>query len=242
MNTIQGNLLITCCFSLLFASCGEGNDKPEVPKKIEVTGSAEMEVTPDEIYMSFTLKEYLDASKKKVKLDQIKANFLTLCKEQGVPDSSITVSRYSGYERRDYYWYKRRKSEPDFMASISYTVKANSTDILDAIVAGLNEKAVDNFTITKTEYSDIVKLRQEVKTMALIAAKAKAEYLAKGIGEEVGEALLIQEIENGYVSDNINKRLSNSIGIVSEDNMENSTPSYEKIKIRYEMRADFKLK
>ncbi|MHB1277443.1 MAG: SIMPL domain-containing protein [Bacteroidia bacterium] len=240
MNRKQCITLLACCFSLILLSCEDGDDKKEITNRIEVTGSAEMEVTPDEIYMTFTLREYLDAGKKKVDLEQLKSEFLSLCKKAGVADSNISVSGYSGHERHDYSWYKRRKSEPEFMGSISYLIKASSSEKLDEIIAGMNQKAVENFWLTKTSHSNLVELRKEVKTNALKAAKLKAEYLAESIGEEVGEALLIQEIESGY-RDYSNMRMSNNITTWGEES-ENSTPSFEKIKIRYEMRADFRLK
>ncbi len=240
MNQKPSIILIAYCISLLFISCGDGDDKTEIPKRIEVTGSAEMEVSPDEIYMTFTIREYLGAGKKKVDLEVLKTEFLTLCKKVGVADSNISVSGYSGHERHDYYWYKRRKTEPDFMGSITYLIKANSSEKLDQLIAGLNEQALENFSLAKTSHSNLVELRKEVKTNALKAAKLKAEYLAESIGEKVGEALLIQEIESGY-ADYSNTRMSNNL-IVREDESEPSTPSFENIKIRYEIRADFRLK
>jgi len=234
-------LLIAFFSAVVISYAGEDN-KTGTQKKIEVTGSAEMEFVPNEIYMTFTLKEYLDASKKKVKLEGIKTNFISLCKATGVADSNISISSYTGNERWDYSWYKRRKKEPDFMSSISYTVKVSSPEKLDKIVAGLNENAIDNFHITKVSHSDIEQLRKEVKINALIASKNKADYLAKSIGEELGEALLIQEIDNSFFP----SQLSNS-NMVSQTTMtmesdNSSGPNFQKIKLRYEMKVQFKLK
>ena len=236
-------LIPIACFSIILISCNCESNKTESPKKIEVTGSAEMEIVPDEIYMTFTLKEYLDAEKKKVKLESIKTNFLALCKDAGVPDSNISISSYTGNEPWDYYWYKKRKTEPDFMGTISYAVKVSSSDKLDKIVGSLNEKAMDNFSISKTSHSNIEQLRKEVKTQALIASKNKAEYLAKSIGEEVGEALLIQEIENSYqnyYSNSISNNVSQTA--MSMESGNSSSPDFQKIKLRYEMKVEFKLK
>ncbi|MBI4931929.1 MAG: SIMPL domain-containing protein [Bacteroidetes bacterium] len=238
-------LMLTAFLSAVLISCNCCDNKSESPKKIDVTGSAEMEFVPNEIYMTFTLKEYLDASKKKIKLETIKTDFLALCKEAGVADSNISISSYTGNERWDYYWYKRRKSEPDFMGSISYAVKVSSTDKLDKIVSGLNENAIDNFNISKTSHSDIEQFRKDVKTKALIASKAKAEYLAKSIGEEIGEALLIQEIENSYTGYYSNAYSNSNVVSQTAMNMEgdnSSGPNFQKIKLRYEMKVEFKLK
>lgn len=237
--------LLAACIAVVLISCNGGNSTMESPKKIEVTGSAEMEFVPDEIYVTFTMKEYLDASKKKVKIENIKTDFLALCKTAGVPDSSISISSYTGDERWDYYWYRRRRSEPDFMSSVSFTVKVNSPDKIDKIVANLNEKAIDNFYISKTSHSNIEQLRKEVKIKALIAGKAKADYLVKSIGEELGEALLIQEIENSYSSyyaneSNVSNKTSQSSEIIVDGIA--SGPNFQRIKLRYEMKVEFRLK
>jgi uncharacterized protein len=240
-------LLILLFIASLFASCGSRDDKKK-PPKITVTGSAEMEFIPNEIYMTFTLKEYMGAPKKKIKLDTIKAEFLKLCKTSGVSDSNISISSYNGNENWDYYWYMKRKSDPDFMGSISYVVKVSAPDKLYKIVQGLNENAVDNFYISKTSHSKIEEYRKEVKTKALIAAKTKAEYLAKSIDEEIGEALLIQEVDDSYSGSyysNEESNLSNKVSqtaLRSLEDDESSSPAFQKKKLRYEMKVEYRLK
>jgi uncharacterized protein YggE len=237
--------LLAICVSAIFISCNGRDNKTELPKKIEVTGSAEMEFVPNEIYMTFTLKEYLNTSKKKVKLENIKTEFLTLCKEAGIADSNVSISSYTGNESWDYYWYRRHKSEPDFMGTISYIIKVSSPDELDKIVENLNENAIENFNINKTSHSDIEQLRKEVKTKALIASKAKADYLAKSIGEELGEALLIKEVENSYNNYYSNEYIYSNVVSQTAMSMEgnnSSAPNFKKMKLRYEMKVEFKLK
>lgn len=236
--------LLAICTSIALISCGGKSAKEEAPKKIVVTGSAEMEVVPDEIYMTFTLREYLDAAKSKVKIESIKTAFLAQCKASGIADSNISISNYSGYERWNYYYYRRKKNEPNFMNSISYTVKVNSPANLDKLVAVVDEKALENFNIDRTSHSKMEELRKEVKKNALLAGKNKADYLAKSIGEEIGEALLIQEIVNDYSSDYTNRNLTENMAMKYEaSEVESvSSPSFEKIKIRYEMQAEYRLK
>ncbi|MBU0487827.1 MAG: SIMPL domain-containing protein [Bacteroidetes bacterium] len=239
-------LSLVAGISAVLFSCHGGSNQIEPPKKIGVVGSAELEFVPNEIFMTFTLKEYLDAGRKKVKLESIKDDFLALCREVGVADSNISISSYTGNERWDYYWYTRRRKEPDFMSSISYAIKVSTPEKLDKIVSGLNENSIDNFYISKTSHSDIEQLRKDVKTRALIASKNKADYLAKSIGEELGEALLIQEVENNYNNyyfsneSNVSNFVSQSA--MSYESANSSTPNFQKMKLRYEMKVEFRLK
>ena len=54
----MNKFLLTCSLLIIgFASFSQ-NDKNPYPKTITVTGSAEMEIIPDEIYVQVHLKEY----------------------------------------------------------------------------------------------------------------------------------------------------------------------------------------
>jgi uncharacterized protein len=245
MKTRLNYLLALLVAATMLAACGETQKgKSKQNKKIEVTGSAEMEVVPDEIFMTFTLKEYLDNAKQKVNIESIKTDFLVLCKNAGIADSNISIANYSGNERWDYYWYRRRKSEPEFMSSISYSIKVNAPEKLDPIVAGINDNAMENFYISKTSHSNMEALRKEVKMKALKASKEKADYLAKSIGEELGEAIRIQEVdESNSPYTNIRGFFAAAESNAAMDQQSApATPAFEKIKIRYEMKAAFKLK
>lgn len=168
--------LLAFALVLYLSSCNNRNSKEETPRKIEVTGSADMELVPDQIYVTFSLREYLVTGKHKMKLDEIKKAFLEKCKAAGIADSSISVAGVSGSEQYNYYWWWwGRKRDPDFMNSVSYTIVVSSTDRLDQLVPTLDEKAVENFYISKTEHSRIEELRREVKKRALVAARDKAE-------------------------------------------------------------------
>lgn len=134
--------VLVAFLSMALFSCGENeqDNQKKITRKIEVTGSAELEFVPNEIYMSFTINEYLKGGKK-IHIEDVKAEFLASCKEAGIATKDISISSYSGNERYDYYWYYRRKSEPDFMGTISYSVLVNSVATLDKLVESLNEES-----------------------------------------------------------------------------------------------------
>lgn len=238
--------LVFALLSLLISACG-GNNFPEVPKKIMVTGSSEMEITPDEIYMNFTIQEYKSKTGKKVSIQEVKTQFVELCKKAGLALSDIRVSGYSGSENWDYYyWYYRRDTE--ISSSLSYTIKVKTLSKIDKIVAGLDRNAVENFYLVRTSHSQLEKLRRKVKENAVKASKTKAIYLAKAVGEEIGDALLIQEITDGDIESDrsygyVNKSVySNQVNYsVRESSNSTSSPSVNKIKIRFEVKAEYEL-
>ena len=88
------------------------------PKTITVSGSAEMEIIPDEIYVNITLREYQKKGENKKDIETIKTNFLESCKAVGLPDSAISILAFTGYS--NYYSFKKRKKDPDMRSSITY--------------------------------------------------------------------------------------------------------------------------
>ena len=81
--------------------------------------------------------------------------------------------------------------------------------------------------------------RKEVKIKALQAAKAKAQYLCESIGEKVGQALLIKEIEDGGYRPPMMERTMMSNMAMDAAPTANEGLDFQKIKIRYEMQAQF---
>ncbi len=210
-------------------------------KKIVVTVSSEMEVDPDEIYVNFVLREYMNNKKEKIGIETIKKDFLAACEKAGVPKENIRVDGMAGNAYGD--WFNRkRKKDPDFIANITYVIKFSSTKMIDDLVPRLSDEAVLNMYISKMTHSKIETFRKEVKIKATQSAKEKATYLAESIGEKISGALTIEEIETGPVYPMMMKQ-SNMVMEMAADGAYGGDTSmpFEKIKIRYETRAEFEL-
>jgi len=213
------------------------------PKTISVTGSAELEITPDEIYVVVTLKEYEKKGAGKVDIERIKTDFLNSCKSIGLPDSTITIAAYEGNNPRTP-WNKKAKDE--LFASISYQVKFNSSKKMDELVSKLDDNATQNFDVTQVSHSKIQEYRKQVKIQAMKAAKAKAEYLTEAIGEQLGVAVTITENQNEapvapYYSRN-QLAWANNISTAQGDLNEGAGVDFKKIKLSMTMNVVFQIK
>jgi uncharacterized protein YggE len=208
-------------------------------KKIEVTGSAEIEIVPDEIYVNFTLQEYYDKSKKKIDIDQIQKDFLDRCTKAGISKDRIQIQNMSGFDQNNWYWRKKKKEQPDMLASTVYIIKFTTAADIDKLVNTLDDNATTNMYISRTSHSQIEDYRKQMKVKALQAAKAKAQYLCEGIGEKVGKALYIQEIENqGPV---MYGRMEMSNAMMKSQDSANEGIDFQKIKVRMEVLARFEI-
>jgi uncharacterized protein len=215
------------------------------PKTISVSGSAEMEIVPDEIFVNVLLSEYQKKGEPKKDIETIKTNFLESCKVVGIPDSVISIISYSG--NNNYYFIRKRKKNTDLFASITYQVKFKSSKLMDDLVEKLDDNATQNFQIVSTSHSKIIEFRRQLKIKAVQAAKEKGIYLTEAVGEKLGEAITIYEPGEWQPSYYDNYAYGNSL--LSNYRMDSirvrpETPEvdFKKLKLKYEVSVVFALK
>jgi len=244
MTNLAKSILIS---TLIFTNAFVGKtqqvimEKPLV-KKIEVTGSAEQEVLPDEIFVTVSLREYFKEKDNKVKIDImiLEKQLQKAVEESGIPKENFTIEAINGTRE----WWGKKKPTT-FLESKSYVLKVPNLYKIDGIISKVDEKGVAFTNIDRYEFSKIEQLRKEIKIKALQAAKEKAKFLLEGIGEQMGEALDIIEIDNGYNPQPVaySKMMMRSAKMdISADIMPESTIDVQKIKVRYEMKAVFRIK
>jgi uncharacterized protein YggE len=213
------------------------------PKRITVTGSAEIEVAPDEIYVQVDLKEYEKKGSGKVDIDKIKRDFLAAAKSIGVADTAVTIAQYDGFNGNP--WWRKKNKKEELYASISYQIKIRDSRQLDELVNKLDDNATTNFFIQRTSHSKLPEYRKQLKIAAVKAAKEKAVYLASSIDEQLDVAITINE-PTEYFAPYYNNRLSNTMmkqsmeaGPPPEDTAQ---PDFKKIKLKYDVTVVFALK
>jgi uncharacterized protein YggE len=238
---IMKKILIAFAFSLFLLEAIAQETKP-IQKSISVSGSSEIEVVPDEIYVQVDLREYNKKNGDKVDINTIKNNFLAACKNIGLTEKDVTVQSYQGYDN-NYWWIKKKKENPDLKAGISYSIKVSKVDMLDALVDKMDDEATQNFFIAKASYSKIDELKKDLKIAALKAAREKAIYLSEAIGEHIGEAITI----NDPTEVNPPPRPYYANEMMKAARTEDSTApamdvDFKKIKLQYEVNVVFALK
>ena len=185
-------LALTASFGMLMLNA-QTLDNTIKQRTINVNGSAQMEITPDEIYVQIELREYDRKNGDKVDIETIRNQFLAAAKSMGIADTNVVVQGYSGWDG-NYWWYKKnKKKNPDMNAGINYEVKVKTVDEMDQLVDKLDDEATQNFSISRVWHSKMEELKKQLKIQAVKAAKEKAGYLAEAIGEHVGQALTIND-------------------------------------------------
>jgi len=200
---------------------------------IEVTGTAQTEIEPNEIYVLIRLREF-EENRQKTALEKIDKDFFTALKEADIDRKRIELADVGS--KLD----KLGKKEKDAFREKTYQLKLTSGAELEKFLEKLEPVKVDLVDITKLSHSDLDKLKIELKVKALQAAKTKAETLLKSIGAEAGKPLMIRDWDVEPVQPMINtmKRYDGTAGYIAET----EAIAFKKIKLQSQITAQFEIK
>lgn len=213
------------------------------PKSIEVTGSAEMEVVPDELYFSISLREYYKDEKNqkdKVVITTLEKELLKAIADAGLPKESLSVSGVGGYQN----YVDKKKKPATFLESKQYELKVDRADKLDGILSKVESRGIEYANIARVDHSKKEEFKKQVKINALKAAKEKATYLLEAVDQKLGAALQIHELEDNasYPQPMYKANMRTFAAAESADAVQDSDVTYQKIKITYKMQAAFEIK
>ena len=196
-------LFSTLITSISFSQIGEKNfiDQPY----IEVTGTMETEIIPNEIYLNIVLNE--NDNKGKLSVEAQENQMISALKALGIDlEKSLSILDFNGY-------YKRKFFADNTVTKIkTYELVVHSGEMVGNVYQAMDAINISNISITKVSHSEIEKIRRETKLKAIKAAKEKANDYAQAINQTLGKALFIQESQNS-----LNTNLyGNSLGMFNE--------------------------
>lgn len=204
----------------------------DVPRYIAVTGSAEINVQPDEIELEIILKEYGDRPNK-VDIHSIENEFLYILEKNKIPHEKVL------YDNSSYQWYYWWGNRHEYYKQKIFTIKLDQSTDFITLMKDLDKVGVSSLRIVRTTSKKLQELRKEVKIQAVQAAKDKASYLLESIGEKPGRVIAIDEVAGyNYSYGNIpsQSNVSSSARQTGEE-IENLAT----IKLRFEIKAKFEI-
>ncbi|RAK70393.1 SIMPL domain-containing protein [Hymenobacter edaphi] len=179
---LAASLLLTATLAQAQSSTLKADDLPY----IEVSGTAEKEVVPDEIYLRIAIRERY-AGKTKVTLEEQEEKLKNLVKALGISPANL----YLADANADYV--KVRWQKKDVLTQKDYTLKVTDAATVGRVFQELEKLEITDAAVGRVSHSQLESLRREVKIAAIKAAKDKAEYLLTAIGEHAGKPLIVRE-------------------------------------------------
>ena len=239
------NLVRISLFNILFAilaSSAAGQTVPPTEKRvIEVTGSAEALITPNEFTFKITLVERVDGKKKITIEDQEEALKRELAAIGVEVQKDLTVFDLTSV-------YVRQRRLKDTLASKDYRLKIRDLDKVGKLQDVADRNNISRLDLIDSTHTELIRFRKETKMEAIRAAKMKAEYLLGAIGERVGKPVFVREVDeennSGFYRANANISSNSQSNVFVQDGQ--STPStnslnISQIKLRFEIFARFEI-
>lgn len=153
---------------------------------IEVLGTAEKEVIPDEIFIKIILLEKF-VGKEKQTIEMQEEKLKAALKEIGVELSNLSLTDVNADNIR-VSWTKN-----DVISKKDFTLKVSNATTVGQVFQQLDKLEINGAYISMVNHSKLDSLKKETRVLAITAAKDKADYLLNAIGEKTGKPLVIHE-------------------------------------------------
>lgn len=203
---------------------------------IEVTGKAEMEIIPNEIYVSIKLngkdlkKTGTVEEVEKLMFGKLKSLNIDVTKNLVIKDMASNLNSH---------WIKAS----DINTTKEYLLLLTDANKVVSVFRELQSVGISDISVDRVEHSEITKYRQDVKIEAIKAAKAKAESLTSAIGQTCGRALYIQEQNiDIYRGRNYGSGLTSNVFMNVKTDNGDLDIEFQKIKLQYTVLVKFELK
>lgn len=237
-------MIMLFALPLLSAAALQAQTAPANPVRyIDVTGSSEIVVEPDEIILSIRVKEYWEEEfarkakpedyKTKVPIERIEKDLTAALARAGVKKEDISVQGIGDS------W---REQGRDFLVGKQFQVRVYNFGTVNEIIRNVDTRGVDYMNIADLKNKDIDRYREKGKIEALKAARYKAGYLLEALGKKVGEVIAVEEPnESGFYGAPQYMQSNVMLEEAAVDTGGGDIADVAKIKLRYQMRARFQI-
>ncbi len=221
-------------FTTLFLQAQNGIKNFIDQPYIEVTGTQELEITPDEIYLNIEFDE--TQYRGKTTIEKQEQLLITTLKSIGIDtDNNLTILNYDGLSLKKFF------GKNEVFKTKKYELTVCDGTELNNVYNIANDINISSISILRVSHSEIEKLKRKTKIEALKTAKNKALDYATAINQKIGNALHIHE-NDLLTNSNYDPLISNSSHFYSEkENKVLSNPNFQKITLKASVSVKFKL-
>ena len=207
--------------------------------KITVTGEAVIKVKPDTIVVNLEIEtEDGDINVAKTKNAETFGKVLAVLKQCGVTEKDIQRDHLSIRPKLQEEEEKKKKPRVSYIAYNRFMVTTSATVNIEDIITKVLQVGVSSVSEVNFETSEYKKYREQARELALIAAKEKAEKMAKALGQSIGAPINITEGRMYY--DNFSSQ--RQVRVTSNDSDERGAVVLGSIIVSANVTVTFELK
>jgi uncharacterized protein YggE len=165
---------------------------PPPPRTVAVTGTAEIETTPDGFVISVGIDSFAgDAAKAKADNDGVMRALMEVPKHFDVDAKWIRTEGFSINPRFEGSWEARRVV--GFEAHKTLVITLHDEKKVEPVLEGLFRDGANRLDGVRFKSQRILEQRKEARTRAVAQAREKAEAMAAVLGQKVARPLKMEE-------------------------------------------------
>ncbi|MCD9189507.1 MAG: SIMPL domain-containing protein [Pyrinomonadaceae bacterium] len=234
-------VLLTVFLFSAFSISAQSIDTSKAPT-IQVIGTAEIQIVPDTVTLSFTIsKKNKSVAAAKKENDDTIDKVTSLAKRFGIAATDVKTDYIQIKEAT-----KRVKIEGSdndyeeisdgYLVNRNLVIKLREISKFETFLTSLLDAGVDDVDSVVFTSSELRKYKDQARAQAVRAAREKADAIAKEIGQSIGKAVSIEEKDiDGYRSPYANIS-SNSFAIDGNEVVENEAVGTISVKAQVEVR------
>ena len=224
--------ILFALMTLANVATSSAQDLGQTIPTVSVNGSAQLKVTPNEIYIAIKLDE--TDTKGKVTLEEQRKEMFAALKKCNIDiEKQLSVTDMSSS------FFRKRGS----LAASNYELKVASADEARKVFEELDKRGISNVNITRAACSDMEQHRTEARKMAILDAQARAKALAEAIGQTIGACYEINDYNTSVQPVNATRTMLAKGMVAMDAAAEESLPEveFEQLTITYNVSAKFLL-
>lgn len=191
-------ILLPFVIIFIFPAFASAVEQPE-PRLITVTGDAEVRVVPDEVILTLGVETWNnDLNVAKEENDNRIQKIFDIAKKHKIEEKHIQTD-YLGIEPRYKDSYEHKKFIGYFVRK-TIVITLRNISKFENVLSDVLEAGTNYVHGIKFRTTELRKYRDHARSLAIKAAKEKANDLAKELGQNVGAPYRIQENQSGWWS------------------------------------------
>lgn len=204
---------------------------------IDVTGSADTLVTPNEIFIHILISER--DTKGRTSVEELQKKMISALEGLGIDveknlKTSDMISEFKNY-------FLRRK---EILKSKQFTLKVGNAETAGKVFVALEDMGISNTSIERVDHSEIDLIRNHIRSKAVGNAKLRAEALTGPLHQEIGAAIFIADqepypVRSNLLSGKVAGLVIRGYGTLDKLSEETRKIEFEKIKVSANIQVKF---
>ncbi|WP_424493712.1 SIMPL domain-containing protein [Salinimicrobium sp. GXAS 041] len=159
---------------------------------VTVTGEGTVYVVPNEVVIRARVEHSGEsASEVKMQNDEVVSKILKFLKNKGILSKNVRTEYIN--LNKDYNY---NTKEYSYSANQAISIHLEELDSYEEIMAGLLESGLNRIDAVNFKTSRQEEIKSEARKLAVLNAKEKASELVQPLGQKLGQAFQISEVEN----------------------------------------------